>query len=69
MRVGDRHARRSIILGEGTLRALPPSFHDSEGLHPKNGQTLHWEGEVRCTDPATVGSFDAGLVIVKASLE
>ncbi|KAJ7108749.1 hypothetical protein C8R44DRAFT_296627 [Mycena epipterygia] len=62
MRVSDRNARRSIVLGEGTLRPLPPPFHEGASL---DAQTLNWEGEVRCADSATVGSFNAGLVAVK----
>ncbi|KAJ6582954.1 hypothetical protein DFH09DRAFT_1437511 [Mycena vulgaris] len=65
MRVGDRHARRSIVLGEGTLRALPPAFH--EGVDA-GAQTLSWEGEARCIDAATVGGFEAGLISVKDSI-
>lgn len=66
MRVGDRNARRSIVLGEGRSEPLPPIFHEpaDHGEH-----TLNWEGEARCTDDDTVGSFDAGFVVVKVCLE
>lgn len=59
--VGDRMAKRSIILGEGTLRLLPGSEATCTG-----DLTLNWEGEVRCRDPASVaGSFDCGSVVVR----
>ncbi|KAJ7457698.1 hypothetical protein FB451DRAFT_1047105 [Mycena latifolia] len=62
MPVGERRARRSLVLGEGLSRPLPPTFH--QGV-VRNSFTLHWEGELRSTDPSIVGSFDAGAVLVK----
>ncbi|KAJ6573163.1 hypothetical protein DFH09DRAFT_1459640 [Mycena vulgaris] len=44
--------------------SLPPSTT----MPIVHGHTLNWEGEARCKDPATVGGFDAGLVIVKDSI-
>lgn len=68
MRVGERNARRSIVLGGGAFFALPPAFHAGEGNHSR--QTLTWEGEVRLSrSAAAVGSFDAGLISVKVRLE
>ncbi|KAJ7109626.1 hypothetical protein C8R43DRAFT_904724, partial [Mycena crocata] len=65
MRVGDKNARRSIVLVEGTSHPLPSPFHrDAENANA-NSHALNWEGQVHCTDIATVGSFDAGLVVVK----
>ncbi|KAJ7099968.1 hypothetical protein B0H15DRAFT_877217, partial [Mycena belliarum] len=65
MRVGDKNARRSIVLGEGTLRSLPPVFREGAS---SGTEALSWEGEVRCAEDFTVGSFEAGLVTVKDSL-
>ncbi|KAJ6604013.1 hypothetical protein B0H10DRAFT_2314352 [Mycena sp. CBHHK59/15] len=57
MDAGDRKATRRIVLGEGALRPLRPP-------PPGAGDCiiLNWEGEVRCQDSTTVGSFDAGAV-------
>lgn len=65
MRVGDKNARRSIVLGEGTLRSLPPVFREGAS---SGTEALSWEGEVRCAEDFTVGSFEAGLVTVKVRL-
>ncbi|KAJ7704291.1 hypothetical protein B0H17DRAFT_921368 [Mycena rosella] len=54
--VGDRIAKRNVVLGEGTLKLL--SGPDS------NDHTLNWEGKARCEDPASiVESFDCGPAV------
>ncbi|KAJ7436735.1 hypothetical protein FB451DRAFT_1306843 [Mycena latifolia] len=65
MRVGDKSARRSIVLGQGTLRPLPPAFRAGAN---NEAEALNWEGETCCTDPGTVGTFEGGLFTVKDSL-
>ncbi|KAJ7624991.1 hypothetical protein DFH06DRAFT_1142321 [Mycena polygramma] len=59
MDAGARIAKRSLILGEGTLRRLPsPDIN-----------ILIWEGEVRCRDPpSVVGTFECGRAVSIADL-
>ncbi|KAJ7130164.1 hypothetical protein C8R44DRAFT_774959 [Mycena epipterygia] len=59
---GNRIAKRKIVLGEGALRLLPPA---SELVANDTVLCMHWEGEARCRDPASVvGSFDCGSAAV-----
>ena len=53
---------QNIILAEGKCReVLPaiPSWQSPETIH------LDWEGELKCQDDVSVGSFVAGNVAVK----
>jgi hypothetical protein len=55
---------RYCVLGEGKLRAVPPS----ESPDDAGFATLDWEGEVSCTDNEKVGGvggFNAGKLVVK----
>lgn len=55
MNAGDRNFRRSITLGEGTVQVLPQSPQE----------TLNWEGEACCRDPASVvGTFSCGVAAI-----
>jgi hypothetical protein len=55
-------ASRNIILAEGQPREVPPAHSSSE-----SEETIHidWEGEMKCSDDISVGSFVAGNVTVK----
>ncbi|KAF5346406.1 hypothetical protein D9758_012756 [Tetrapyrgos nigripes] len=73
---------KHCVIGKGVLRAIPPQF-DSDcsnlgsssrddgpisGLMPDVGQSIDWEGEIRCQEDVKVGSFDAGKVSLKEFL-
>lgn len=55
-----------ITLGEANLRSIPPDVNLAtqgyDGL-----ANLDYEGEVRCTQDETVGSFFTGQLLVKVS--
>ncbi|KAJ7467131.1 hypothetical protein FB451DRAFT_1093163 [Mycena latifolia] len=53
-------AKVNTILGEGSLRSLPPVIYDlPNSLSSKSEDTLSWEGEIQLQDIATP-TFDAG---------
>ena len=68
--VGSHHAFRSFVIGEGTLRSVPPDVASSTTLvPPADGyQTLNWEGEIKCQKNVTDVGFSVGKLMIKASL-
>ena len=60
---------RKFIIGEGTLRSLPPSASPPSILHPQplgDGlSTLDYEGEVRPNLGITVGQFGMSRLQVR----
>lgn len=62
--IQGQRATRLIKLGEANLRSIPPdvnlAMQDHDGL-----ANLDYEGEVRCTQDETVGSFFTRQLLVK----
>lgn len=59
-----RESWRSLTIGEGIVRSLPPM-----GLDELPGETaVDWEGTVRCDDDITCGSFSISHLTVKARI-
>lgn len=62
--IQGQRATRLIKLGEANLRSIPPdvnlAMQEHDGL-----ANLDYEGEVRCTQDETVGSFFTGQLLVK----
>jgi hypothetical protein len=54
---------QNTVLAEGKLSEIPPLV--SSPCEPGDSIHLDWEGEVRCSNITSVGSFDAGNVMVK----
>lgn len=65
--VGSHHAFRSFVIGEGTLRPVPPDVASSTTLvPPADGyQTLNWEGEIKCQKNVTDVGFSVGKLMIK----
>lgn len=63
--VNGQKAWRSMVLGEGSLRPLQQTSLDRESLSEHSLQSLDWEGEVRCNEDVTTGSFVSGDLMVK----
>ena len=57
---GQSESRDSVI-GEGTLRQLPP--YPLQCTNP----TIDWEGEVRCDANVKVAGFNAGHLLLKVN--
>jgi hypothetical protein len=60
--VRGHKASGNIVLAEGQLHEVPPALTSCESqdiIH------LDWEGEMKCNDNVSVGSFVAGDVTVK----
>lgn len=56
--------QRSFTIGQATLRSLPPDAELAD--HPYDGfASLEYEGELRCAENETVGSFAMGQLSVK----
>lgn len=62
--VRGQRAWRDSVIGEGTLRQLPP--YPSQSKSPKN-RTIDWEGEVRCNDDVKAGGFNVGNLLLKVN--
>jgi hypothetical protein len=64
--VYGQKAWRNCVIGEGTLRQLPPLpsniFSEIKGC-----ETLNWEGEVRCAESIRTGGFNVGILTIKVS--
>lgn len=59
--------QRSFKIGEATLRSLPPDADLAD--RPYDGSaSLEYEGELRCAENVTVGSFAMGQLSVKVGL-
>ncbi|THH16239.1 hypothetical protein EW146_g4359 [Bondarzewia mesenterica] len=66
--VGAHHAFHTHVLGEGTLRAIPPGISvgvTQSGQAEDGYETLNWEGEVKCRKDVLNGGFSLGRLIVK----
>ncbi|KAJ7268850.1 hypothetical protein B0H12DRAFT_1009679 [Mycena haematopus] len=65
LQINGRQSWRTITIGEGTLRPIPPL----ESLDPEaaeaNEVAVDWEGEVRCKNDVTCGSFSINRLVVK----
>ncbi|KAI0064151.1 hypothetical protein BV25DRAFT_1823719 [Artomyces pyxidatus] len=66
--IRGQHSCRTAVLGEGTLRSLPPGdASTSSPLRPPvdGCGTLDYEGEVKCTSDVEVASFTVGRFVVR----
>lgn len=59
---GGHKASGNITLATGQLREIPPALTSGEYQDTIH---LNWEGEMKCNDNVSVGSFVAGNVTVK----
>ena len=58
------------ILGEGTIWPIPPDLSSCgsttcRSSQCRQGNSIDWDGEVRCRSDVTVGGFNAANVQVK----
>lgn len=68
--VRGESAIRTLVLGEGMLRELPPAAPTGSNplRAPAEGcEALNWEGEVRCRKDVKNGGFNATGLVVKVS--
>ncbi|KAJ7901978.1 hypothetical protein B0H14DRAFT_2669328 [Mycena olivaceomarginata] len=64
LEINGRQSWRTITVGEGTLRPIPPL----ESAHPDADAaevSVDWDGEVRCKSDVTCGSFSISRLVVK----
>jgi hypothetical protein len=64
LEINGRQSWRTITVGEGTLRPIPPL----ESAHPDAEAaevSVDWDGEVRCKSDVTCGSFSISRLVVK----
>ncbi|KAJ6594039.1 hypothetical protein B0H19DRAFT_46890 [Mycena capillaripes] len=61
--VNGRQSWRTITVGEGTIRAIPPA----ESFNPEADSevAVDWEGAVRCKSDVTCASFNINHLVVK----
>ncbi|KAF8210418.1 hypothetical protein K438DRAFT_1809663 [Mycena galopus ATCC 62051] len=63
LQINGRQSWRTITVGEGTLRPIPP--HESLNPDAEAEVAVDWEGEVRCKDEVTCASFSINRLVVK----
>jgi hypothetical protein len=62
--VNGRQSWRTITVGEGTLRPIPPvESYNPDADSPEI--SVDWEGEVRCKEDVTCASFNINRLVVK----
>jgi hypothetical protein len=61
-----QRAWRTCVIGEGSLRSLPP-FPSDLDPQSEDRQTVDWDGEVRCDEGVQAGGFNVGNLTVKVS--
>ncbi|KAJ7783319.1 hypothetical protein B0H16DRAFT_1496317 [Mycena metata] len=61
--VHGKSSWRTIVVGEGALRPLPPTAYTDDA--DAREVSVDWEGEVRCKDDVTCASFSANHLVVK----
>jgi len=60
--INGRQSWRNIPVGEGKLRPIPPVASDNCDA---DEISVDWEGEVRCKDDVSCGSFNVAHLVVK----
>lgn len=63
LQVNGRQSWRTITVGEGALRAIPPAESSNPGEDSE--VSVDWEGEVRCKSDVTCASFNINHLVVK----
>lgn len=61
--VYGQKAWRDSVIGEGTLKRLPPL-----ACQPRGYEVLDWDGEVRCADYVKAGGFNVGDLMIRVSV-
>ncbi|KAJ7703057.1 hypothetical protein B0H17DRAFT_1041441 [Mycena rosella] len=65
--VNGRQSWRTINVGEGKLRAIPPVASSNHDENCESEVAVDWEGEVRCKSDVTIASFNISSLVLKVS--
>ncbi|KAJ7091251.1 hypothetical protein C8R44DRAFT_817459 [Mycena epipterygia] len=63
--VNGKQSWRTLTVGEGQLRPIPPVVAYNEADVDSNEVAVDWEGEVRCRSDVTCASFNISHLVVK----
>lgn len=65
MEVNGKQSWRTLTVGEGQLRPIPPVVAYNEADGESNEVAVDWEGEVQCRSDVTCASFNISHLVVK----